>query len=183
MARRLTWERQQIMVVNCRNSETDTSCPDSSFLEPHPARNRMVPSRTEEQVELTYKHVLRDAADITVEGGTGEVLHLCMEAPYQRWNAICGCFLLAASKHNGTENHHEAFCPISSQLRRITLSSPWLCNFGVTVSWFLGIWPVCVCNLLSKKLAHSMRRMWTHAPVYTRRLKIKKTWVGTGKTD
>lgn len=28
-----------------------------------------------------------------------------------------------------------------------------------------------------------MERMWTYGPIYTWRLKIKKTWVRTGKTD
>lgn len=28
------------------------------------------------------------------------------------------CFLLAASKYNGTENHHEALCPTSSPLEK-----------------------------------------------------------------
>lgn len=113
MARRLMWERQQIMVMNCRNSETDTSCPDSSFLEPHPARNRMVPSRTEEQVELTCKHVLRDAADITVEGGT-EKFYICVwRHPIRDEMLYVGvsCLLLLSTMEQKIIMKHSALFP------------------------------------------------------------------------
>lgn len=97
--------------------------------------------------------------------GLGRTLHLCIEAPYLNGiplNGMCGCFLLAASKYKGTENHREAFCPISSHSRRITfVVSVAMKLWGNCILTPGDVARVCVCVLLSKKLAHFLGRMWT----------------------